>query len=88
MDLAPTQNATSPMQHLQSNSGIDQVQNPRNQPGLQVWEEDDSICKETDAKDIGTMTPCAQLAAMDSPPTPNAHLQSQSSPNPRIQARF
>ncbi len=32
----------------------------------------DSICKEINAEDVGAMTLCGWLAAMDSTPTPNA----------------
>ncbi len=32
----------------------------------------DSICKEIDAEDVGAMTLCGLLAAMDSSPPPNA----------------
>ncbi len=51
----------------------------------------DSICKEIDAEDVGAMTLCGLLAAMDSAPTPDAtspmQLWNPSIPNPRNQAR-
>ncbi len=51
----------------------------------------DFISKEIDVEDVGAMTPCGQLATMDSDPTPNVssplQLWNQSIQNPRNQAR-
>ncbi len=51
----------------------------------------DSLCKEIDAEDVGTTTPCGRPADMDlSPPlnaTSSMKLWNQSILNPRYQAR-